>query len=140
PRVPPDLRRSRETPSSTPRRFTMGKPLSLTAADAHRLGAYRADPDGKPRGGVVVVQEIFGVNRHIRSVCDRFAALGYAAVAPALFDRFVRDFESGYSPEEVANARTYLTNIDWAALTADTQAAVEALRPAGKVAVVGFCM
>src|SRR5438552_7634145 len=76
----------------------MGKPLSLTAKDSHRLGAYRADPAGKSLGGVVVVQEIFGVNHHIRSVCDRLAALGYAAVAPAVFDRFVRDFETGYSP------------------------------------------
>jgi carboxymethylenebutenolidase len=118
----------------------MGKPVSLTASDAHTLAAYRSDPDGKPRGGVVVVQEIFGVNHHIRSVCDRLAALGFTAVAPALFDRFVRDFESGYSPEEVANARTYLTNIDWGALTRDTQAAIETLRPQGRVAVLGFCM
>src|SRR6202049_2201566 len=116
----------------------MGKPLSLTAKDAHRLGAYRADPAGKPLGGVLVVQEIFGVNRHIRSVCDRLAALGYAAVAPALFDRFARDFQSGYSPEEIAQARKFLANIDWAAFVADTTAAVEALpRP---VAVLGFCM
>ena len=116
----------------------MGKPLSLTAKDSHRLGAYRADPAGKPLGGVVVVQEIFGVNHHIRSVCDRLAALGYAAVAPALFDRFARDFQSGYSPEEVAQARKFLADIDWAAFVADTTAAVEALpRP---VAVLGFCM
>jgi carboxymethylenebutenolidase len=116
----------------------MGKPLSLTAKDSHRLGAYRADPAGKPLGGVVVVQEIFGVNHHIRSVCDRLAALGYAAVAPALFDRFARDFQSGYSPEEVAQARKFLADIDWTAFVADTTAAVEALpRP---VAVMGFCM
>jgi carboxymethylenebutenolidase len=112
--------------------------LSLTAKDSHRLGAYRADPAGKPLGGVVVVQEIFGVNHHIRSVCDRLAALGYAAVAPALFDRFARDFQSGYSPEEVAQARKFLADIDWTAFVADTTAAVEALpRP---VAVMGFCM
>ena len=116
----------------------MGKPLSLTAKDSHRLGAYRADPEGKPRGGIVVVQEIFGVNRHIRSVCDRLAALGYTAVAPALFDRFARDFQSGYSPDEVANARKFLADIDWAAFVRDTAAAVESLpRPA---AVMGFCM
>ena len=116
----------------------MGKPLSLTAPDAHRLGAYRADPDGKARGGVVVVQEIFGVNRHIRSVCDRLAALGYAAIAPALFDRFARDFQSGYSPDEIAEARKFLANIDWAAFVRDTSAAVEAL-PQPRV-VLGFCM
>jgi carboxymethylenebutenolidase len=117
----------------------MGKPLSLTAADAHRLGAYRADPDRRPKGGVVVVQEIFGVNHHIRSVCDRFAGLGYAAVAPALFDRFTHDFQSGYSAEDVAKARQYLTNIDWEGFLRDTAAAVDTLRPLGAVAVVGFC-
>lgn len=118
----------------------MGKAFSLQAADAHHLGAYRADPDGRPKGGVVVVQEIFGVNHHIRSVCDRFAALGYAAVAPALFDRFVPDFQSGYSAEEVAKARQYLTSIDWDAFLRDIAAAVETLRPLGPVAVIGFCM
>ena len=116
----------------------MGKPLSLTAKDAHRLGAYRADPEAKARGGVVVVQEIFGVNHHIRSVCDRLAALGYAALAPALFDRFARDFESGYSPEEIAQARKFLANIDWAAFVRDVAAAVEALPQ--PVAILGFCM
>jgi carboxymethylenebutenolidase len=116
----------------------MGKPLSLTAKDSHRLGAYRADPQGKPLGGIVVVQEIFGVNHHIRSVCDRLAALGYTAVAPALFDRSARDFQSGYSPDEIAQARKFLANVDWAAFVRDTMAAVEALpRP---VAVLGFCM
>src|SRR5260370_15137862 len=109
----------------------MGKPLSLTAKDSHRLGAYRADPAGKPLGGVVVVQEIFGVNHHIRSACDRLAALGYVAVAPALFDRFSRDFQSGYSPEEVAQARKFLADIDPAALVADTTPAVAALPPPG---------
>ena len=68
----------------------MGKHLTLTTTDNHKLGAYRADPAGKPKGGIVVVQEIFGVNHHIRAVCDRLAALGYVAVAPAVFDRFVR--------------------------------------------------
>jgi len=118
----------------------MGKPLSLTAADAHHLGAYRADPDGRLMGGIVVLQEIFGVNHHIRSVCDRFAALGYAAVAPALFDRFARDFQSGYSPEEVAKARELIPKIDAQAFLHDIAASVEAVRAAGPVAVIGFCM
>src|SRR5215468_5361781 len=81
-------------------RYALGKSLNLTASDGHRPGAYRADPSGSPSGGVVVIQEIFGVNHHIRAVCDRLAGEGYAAVAPALFDRQVRDFESGYTPEE----------------------------------------
>jgi carboxymethylenebutenolidase len=112
----------------------------LTASDGHRLGAYRADPAGAPRGGVVVVQEIFGVNHHIRAVCDRLAALGYAAVAPALFDRFQPDFQSGYSPQEVAAARQLAMQRDWDAALRDTEAAVKVLRPTGSVAVIGFCM
>ncbi|MFN4100094.1 MAG: dienelactone hydrolase family protein, partial [Pararhodobacter sp.] len=71
--------------------------LTLRASDGHNLGAYRADPTGAPRGAVVVIQEIFGVNSHIRSICDRLAAEGYTAIAPAVFDRHERDFETGYS-------------------------------------------
>ena len=97
----------------------MGKQFNLTTADKHSLGAYRADPQGKAKGGIVVVQEIFGVNHHIRAVCDRLAALGYVAVAPAVFDRFVRDFECGYTPDEIAHARSYLGNLNWDHLVAD---------------------
>src|SRR5271154_3643982 len=84
--------------------------LTLTASDGHKFGAYRIDPTGTPKGGIVVIQEIFGVNRHIRSVADRFAALGYVAIAPALFDRIEAGFESGYSPEEVQRAMRFVTN------------------------------
>jgi carboxymethylenebutenolidase len=118
----------------------LGKSLNLTASDGHRLGAYRADPTGRPAGGVVVIQEIFGVNHHIRSVCDRFAAEGYAAVAPALFDRQVRDFESGYSPEEIEKARKFVANPDWDAMLRDTAAALAEVKSAGPVSIVGFCM
>ncbi|MGG6496233.1 UNVERIFIED_CONTAM: dienelactone hydrolase family protein, partial [Bacteroidetes bacterium 56_B9] len=65
----------------------MGQTLKLTAADGFQLGAYRADPAAAPRGALVVIQEIFGVNSHIRAMCDRFAAKGYVAIAPAIFDR-----------------------------------------------------
>ena len=75
----------------------MSETLTLTAADGFRLSAYRARPAGPPRGGLVVVQEIFGVNRHIRNLCDRFAADGYAALAPAIFDRVEPGFETGTS-------------------------------------------
>jgi carboxymethylenebutenolidase len=118
----------------------MGKPLSLVAADSHKLGAYRADPAGKPKGGIVVIQEIFGVNHHIRSVCDRLAGEGYAALAPALFDRTLRDFESGYTPEEVAKARKFVEAPDWDAMLRDTDAAIKELKSAGPVAIMGFCM
>src|SRR6266446_1727630 len=68
----------------------VGKMIELTASDGHKLSAYRAEPKGKPRGGLIVVQEIFGVNGHIRSVADGYAADGYLAVAPAFFDRVER--------------------------------------------------
>jgi carboxymethylenebutenolidase len=118
----------------------LGKSLNLIASDNHRLGAYRADPSGTPVGGIVVIQEIFGVNHHIRSVCDRFAAEGYAAVAPALFDRQVKDFQSGYSPEEIEKARKFVANPDWDAMLRDTAAAIAELKGAGAVSIVGFCM
>ena len=118
----------------------MGKQFTLTATDKHSLGAYRADPAGTPKGGMVVVQEIFGVNHHIRAVCDRLAALGYVAVAPAVFDRFVRDFESGYTPDEIAHARSYLGNLNWDHMMADIAAAQGDLKGVGPLGVVGFCM
>jgi carboxymethylenebutenolidase len=118
----------------------LGKHVSLTAADQHRLDSYRADPEGTPKGGLVVVQEIFGVNHHIRNVCDRLASAGYVAIAPALFDRMVRNFETGYSPEDVATARKYLTNIDWDAMIRDIEAAATDIRNVGALGIIGFCM
>ncbi len=118
----------------------MGQTLTLTAADGHELGAYKAETGGA-RIGVVVVQEIFGVNAHIRSVVDRFAAEGMTAVAPALFDRIEPGFESGYSEAEVNRARGFIQTLDWDAALADTAAAAQHLRDAGlSVAVVGFCL
>ena len=115
----------------------MGKHLSLTAADQHKLGGYRADPQGTPKGGLVVVQEIFGVNRHIRAVCDRLAAEGYVAVAPAVFDRFVRDFECGYTPDEIANARSYLGNLNFDNMMHDLSAAKADMTGVGPIGVIG---
>jgi carboxymethylenebutenolidase len=90
----------------------LGKQFTLTTSDKHSLGAYRADPQGAPKGGMVVIQEIFGVNHHIRATCDRFAEAGYVAVAPAVFDRFARNFESGYSADEIAHARSLLGSLN----------------------------
>src|SRR6266550_2544886 len=81
---------------------TMGKMIELIAADGFRLSAYRAEPEGGPRGGVVVAQEIFGVNSHIKSVCDGFARDGYVAIAPALFDRYERNVDIGYTADDIA--------------------------------------
>jgi carboxymethylenebutenolidase len=118
----------------------LGTQISLTASDGFKLGAYRADPPGNPKGGLVVIQEIFGVNHHIRNVCDRFAAEGYAAVAPAVFDRTSPNFECGYTPAEVEHARTFIPKIDWAAMMRDTAAAVAEVKDAGKVGIVGYCL
>ncbi|HTS41471.1 MAG TPA: dienelactone hydrolase family protein [Xanthobacteraceae bacterium] len=118
----------------------MGKQFTLTTTDKHSLGAYRADPQGKAKGGMVVVQEIFGVNHHIRAVCDRFAGDGYVAVAPALFDRMTRNFESGYSPAEIEKARSYIAKPDWDAMLRDTDAALKEIQSVGPIAIVGFCM
>lgn len=118
----------------------MGKQFSLTSSDKFQLGAYRADPSGPSKGGIVVIQEIFGVNHHIRAVCDRLAGEGYTAVAPALFDRQEKNFESGYTPDEIANARKYVANPDWGAMLKDTQAAIDELKKDGPVAIIGFCM
>lgn len=118
----------------------MGQHVKLTTADAHSLGSYRADPAGKPKGGMIVIQEIFGVNHHIRAVCDRLAALGYAAIAPAVFDRFVRDFECGYTPDEIAHARSYLGNLNWDNMVLDMTAAKGEMKDVGPIGVIGFCM
>jgi len=118
----------------------VGKDITLTASDKFQLGAYRADPAGVPKGGVVVIQEIFGVNHHIRAVCDRFAAQGYAAIAPAIFDRTEPNFQSGYSPDEIAIARKFVANPDWQAMLLDTQAAIDALKDTGPVGIIGFCL
>jgi carboxymethylenebutenolidase len=118
----------------------VGSNVTLTSSDGFKLGAYRAEPQGKPKGGLVVIQEIFGVNHHIRAVCDRFAEQGYLAVAPALFDRYAPNFESGYSPAEIEHARGYIGKLDFAKVLADTQAAIDAVKSAGKVGIVGYCL
>jgi carboxymethylenebutenolidase len=118
----------------------VGQDIRLTASDNFQFGAYRADPAGAPKGAVVVIQEIFGVNHHIRSVCDRLAKEGYVAIAPSIFDRTSPNFQSGYSPEEIAEARKFVANPDWAALLRDTQAAIDAAKSVGPVGIIGFCL
>ncbi len=113
--------------------------LELSAGDGHRLSAYRAAPTGTPRGGVVVIQEIFGVNSHIRLVADGFAADGYLAIAPSLFDRVERGIELDYSDDGVARGRTLRGEIAIEAALTDVAAAVEAVAGAGKVGIVGYC-
>ncbi len=118
----------------------MGQDIKLTASDGFKLGAYRADPAGKPKAAIVVIQEIFGVNHHIRSVCDRLANEGYVAIAPSIFDRTQPDFQCGYSPDEIATARKFIANPDWAAMLRDTEAAIDAVKDIGPVGIIGFCL
>ena len=90
----------------------MGKAIELKAKDGFTLGAYRADPAGTPKGAIVVIQEIFGVNKHIRTVCDRFAEQGYLSVSPAIFDRGRRNVELGYDKASIAEGVKIRAGLD----------------------------
>ena len=115
----------------------MGLNIELTAADGHRLSAYLAEPAGKLRGGVVVIQEIFGVNSHIRAVTDQYAAAGFLAVAPALFDRVERNVDVPYT--DMQKAFGYMQAMKNDKVMLDVQAAIDRVSAAGKIGVVGYC-
>ena len=117
----------------------MGSMIELVADDGHRLAAYRADPAGKPRGGIVVIQEIFGVNNHIKAVADGYAADGYCAIAPALFDRVQRGMNLGYAADDITKGRDVKEQCSWMPRCSDVAAAVKVAAAAGKVGVVGYC-
>ena len=116
--------------------------ITLTAADGFQSSAYVSEPAGTPKGAIVVLQEIFGVNAHIRSVADRYAAAGYLAIAPAMFDRAEKNVDIGYGPEDMKRGSALKAAVE--ALPApgalqDVQAAVDWAARAGKVGVVGYC-
>lgn len=118
----------------------MGEWVTLKADDGFRLKAYKAMPEGVPKGGLVVIQEIFGVNDHIRSVTDGFASEGYVALAPALFDRFRPGIELGYTPDDVTEGREIRGKLFHDDAVRDMAAAVNALTSEGlKTGVVGYC-
>ena len=117
----------------------MGKIIELTASDGHKLSAYRAEPAGKPKGALIVAMEIFGVNSHIRSVADGYAADGYLAIAPALFDRVQRGYEAGYSQEEIQTGIGFIQKINLDDTMKDIGAALGNVSAAGKVGIVGYC-
>ena len=100
----------------------MGSTINLKAADGFTLSAYTAGPAGATKG-IVVIQEIFGVNHHMRDMCDRFAAEGYAVVSPAIFDRAERGVELGYTQEDIDKGRGYRMKLDDAKVMADVEAA-----------------
>jgi len=119
----------------------MAKNLTLSADDGHEFGAYRADPSGKAKAGIVVIPEIFGVNKHIRELCEGFAADGYLAVAPNLYDRSSkRGVDLGYTPEDIAEGRQYREEFSWEDSMRDIDAVVQLMKSQGlKTGAVGYC-
>ncbi len=120
----------------------MGQTITLKAADGHSFPAYLAEPAGTPKGGIVVLQEIFGVNSHIRSVADGYAADGYFVVAPATFHRVKADVELGYTEADMGTGFGHKTAVDGLpepGVMADIQAAIDHAGKAGQVGIVGYC-
>lgn len=119
----------------------MGERITITASDGFTLNAYRAEPEGKPRGGVVVIQEVWGLNTFVRSVVDRYASEGYLAVAPAMFDRLDFGYESdNYTPEQFAIIGGMMKQFDHQTALLDVAAAVDTAKSAGKVGITGFLL
>ncbi|MGZ5089967.1 MAG: dienelactone hydrolase family protein [Burkholderiales bacterium] len=117
----------------------MGKTIDLTAADGHKFSAYVAEPSGKPKGALVLVMEIFGVNSHIRKVADEYAADGYLVIAPAFFDRVQRGLDIGYTPPDIEIGRAAMQKMKFEDALKDVQAAMKHVASAGKVGIVGYC-
>jgi carboxymethylenebutenolidase len=115
----------------------MGNHIRLIASDGHELGAWLSEPAGTPRAGLVVLQEIFGVTGHIRAVTDSFAAAGYLAIAPALFDRAEPGAVLDYG--EMTRGRDIMLKLDLDDVVRDIAAAVARVGAAGKVGVIGYC-
>jgi len=118
----------------------MGQNIELKTKDGQTISAYKAEPAGKPRGGIVVIQEIWGVNSHIRDVADRYAKEGYLAIAPAIFDRIEPGVKMDqYTQETMQKGFGYMQKVDQDKALLDVDAAVKEASKAGKVGVVGFC-
>ncbi|MCC5794720.1 MAG: dienelactone hydrolase family protein [Chromatiales bacterium] len=115
----------------------MGHDIRLKAGDGHEFDAWLAEPATRPLGGIVVLQEVFGLTEHIRAVTGRFAASGFLAIAPALFDRAQPGIQLAY--EDVARGREIMLGLDIDQVITDVAAAVDHVTWAGKVAAVGYC-
>jgi carboxymethylenebutenolidase len=116
-----------------------GEFTRLMARDGHEFDAWLVPAAGTPRGAIVVLQEVFGVNPHIRAVANDFAAGGYVAIAPSLFDRVRREVELDYSPESLEQGRGYVMQLTEQGILADIQACINVVRRNGPVGVVGYC-
>jgi len=117
----------------------MGEFIRLTAFDGHELGAYLVTPDGEARGGLVVGMEMYGVNGYLQGVCDDYAAAGYLTIAPLLFDRFEPDLTNPYDDAGSRRGKELSAIIDHDQTVLDVSAAIDRVRIAGKVAIMGFC-
>jgi carboxymethylenebutenolidase len=117
----------------------MGELTTIMARDGHEFQAWLVAAPGRPRGALVVLQEIFGVNAHIRALTDQFAAAGYTAIAPSLFDRVRRGIELGYSLEEQQRGAGYRAQITPEMALKDITAAAAVVRHSGRTGVVGYC-
>jgi carboxymethylenebutenolidase len=117
----------------------MGQHITLNTSGMQCIGAYLAKPEGKPKGGIVVVQEIFGVNAHIRSVADGYAAHGYTAIAPAFFDHVETGVELRYDPADYDRGRKLIGEIGFDRAIEDVASAAQSIASAGRIGVVGYC-
>ena len=117
----------------------MGEQIQLNTSRTQCIGAYVARPGGTPRGGIVVVQEIFGINPHMRHVTDRFAGHGYVAIAPAFFDHVESGVELGYDEAGFKRGRGLVGEISFELAIEDVASAAEAIRSAGRIGCVGYC-
>ena len=117
----------------------MGQFTTIMARDGHEFQAWLAAPPGRPRGALLVIQEIFGVNSHIRAVTDQFAAEGYTAIAPSLFDRVRRGIELGFRPTDLQEGMGYVKQLDPDATRRDLAAALAVVRHSGRAGAVGYC-
>ena len=117
----------------------MGEIINATASDGHEFDIYLAQSKGSPRGGIVLIQEIFGVNNHIKSVAERFSSNGYLVGAPSLFDRVQPDIQLGYSTEDVIRGKELKANWGKEKPLIDIIATLNIVRSAGRVAIVGYC-
>jgi carboxymethylenebutenolidase len=117
----------------------MGEFTTIMARDGHEFQAYLAAPIARARGAIVVLQEIFGVNHHIRAVTDGFAAEGYTAIAPSLFDRIRRGIQLGYGPEDRPQAIGYMQQLKPDETLKDVGAAIAVVKNSGRVGTVGYC-
>ncbi|MBN9081217.1 MAG: carboxymethylenebutenolidase [Rhizobiales bacterium 62-17] len=117
----------------------MGERVTLTCKDGQKIGAYVAKPAGTAKGAVIVLQEIFGANQHIRKTADLYAEQGYLAIAPALYDRVEPDVELGYTGDDPKTGMAIRAKTELPKTLLDIEAAIDHVKSAGKVGIVGYC-